>query len=168
MAAVEHTPTPLAQQRRSTCLKQLLKLHGRRPLPILQLNNGLKAGQKISKTVQQQVKEVINADARVVRQIARSTDKAISHGEKTVVIGVGENINKIANAITAPLVGGGPAHAPHHSAAAREALKTIKAVEHGKQKVCAAAAAVSPLISWQQTRGLSCTQCCHNSHTGCV
>ena len=83
-----------------------------------------------------QVKEVINADAKIGRAVAKATDKAIQSGEKAVVIGIGEKMNDLANIITAPLVGPGISKAHHGgSAAAKEAIKTIKAVEHGKQKV---------------------------------
>lgn len=102
----------------------------------LQLGNGMKAGKKISKVVERQVKEVINADAKVIKQVAKATDKAINAGEKAVVIGIGEKVNNFANIITAPLVGPSKGHhGGHGSAAAKEAIKTIKAVEHGKQKV---------------------------------
>jgi hypothetical protein len=96
----------------------------------------LKAGKKISKVVERQVKDVINADARVIKQVAKATDKAINAGEKAVVIGIGEKVNDFANIITAPLVGPSKGHhGGHGSAAAKEVIKTIKAVEHGKQKV---------------------------------
>ncbi len=98
----------------------------------LQVNNGVKAGRKIGKVVHKQVKDVMYADAKMGRAVAKATDKTIHAGEKAVVIGIGEKLSNLNNILTAPLVGSGKTH--HGSSASKEVIKTIKAFESGKQK----------------------------------
>lgn len=99
---------------------------------LLQVGNGMKAGQKITKVVQKQVKEVVRADAKIGKAVAKATDKAINAGEKAVVIGIGEKLSDLSNILT------GPSKGHHGGSAAKEVVKTIKAVEHGKQKAAKA------------------------------
>jgi hypothetical protein len=95
----------------------------------------------MGKVVEHQMREVINADAKVGKAVSKAADKAIKEKEKAVVIGIGEKMNDLANFITAPLLGsdskaGGKEHHHHHSnPSTKQDQKVTKAVEKGKEKV---------------------------------
>jgi hypothetical protein len=105
-----------------------------------QVQNSIKAGQKMGKVVEQQMHQAINADVKVGKAVSKAADKAIKEKEKAVVIGIGEKMNNLANFITAPLLGsdskaGSKEHHHHSNPSTKQDQKVTKAVEKGKEKV---------------------------------